>query len=52
VALIAQKLTIEGFEISEDPNSVDLLASKEGIETIIEVKTITQRTMYGMCQGF
>jgi hypothetical protein len=46
VALIATKLQKAGYELLEDPNSVDLLASQNNQEAIIEVKTVTKRNIY------
>lgn len=45
VGLVARKLESEGYRIAEDPLSVDLIASRGGEEAIIEVKTVTPRTM-------
>jgi hypothetical protein len=43
VASLAAKLTELSYNVTEDPNSVDLLAEKNGLETIFEVKTINPR---------
>jgi hypothetical protein len=45
VALAAAKLQLAGYEISQDPRSVDLLASRTGTEAIIEIKTVTSNTV-------
>lgn len=45
VELLAERLQRMGYTISEDPLSVDLLAAKDGSEAIIEVKTVTLRTI-------
>lgn len=43
LALLAERLTELSYNLSDDPNSVDLLAEKDGVETIFEVKTINRR---------
>ncbi|WP_146132036.1 hypothetical protein [Pleurocapsa sp. CCALA 161] len=43
VARLATKLTELSYNVADDPNSVDLLAEKDGFETIFEVKTINRR---------
>ena len=43
VARLATRLTELSYNLSDDPNSVDLLAEKDGVETIFEVKTISRR---------
>ena len=43
VAQLAVKLTSLSYNVSDDPNSVDLLAEKNGTETIFEVKTINRK---------
>ena len=43
VARLAARLTELSYSITDDPNSVDLLAEKDGLETIFEVKTINRR---------
>jgi hypothetical protein len=43
VARLATRLTELSYNVADDPNSVDLLAEKDGIETIFEVKTINRR---------
>jgi len=43
VARLAVRLTSLSYNISDDPNSVDLLAEKNGTETIFEVKTISRK---------
>ena len=43
LVLLANKLTDLSYNIAEDPNSVDLLAEKDGAETIFEVKTINSK---------
>lgn len=45
VARLAVRLTELSFNIADDPNSVDLIAEKEGSETIFEVKTINRRNI-------
>jgi hypothetical protein len=46
LARLAQRLTELSYDLSDDPNSVDLLAVKNGVETIFEVKTITRRNAW------
>lgn len=46
LARLAQRLTELSYALSDDPNSVDLLAVKNGVETIFEVKTITRRNAW------
>jgi hypothetical protein len=41
VNLLARRLQSEGFTVQEDRQSVDVLATKDGIESILEVKTVT-----------
>lgn len=43
VARLAAKLTELSYNLSDDPNSVDLVAEKDGLETIFEIKTINRR---------
>lgn len=43
VANLAKKLVHLSYNVADDPSSVDLLAEKDGIETIFEVKTINRR---------
>ncbi len=43
LVLLASKLTDLSYNIAEDPSSVDLLAEKDGVETIFEVKTINYK---------
>jgi hypothetical protein len=43
VARLAARLTELSYNVLDDPNSVDLLAEKNGLETIFEVKTINRR---------
>ncbi len=43
VARLAARLTELSYNVADDPNSVDLLAEKNGLETIFEVKTINRR---------
>jgi hypothetical protein len=43
LARLAERLTELSYNLSDDPNSVDLLAEKDGVETIFEVKTINRR---------
>lgn len=43
VARLAVRLTSLSYNVSDDPNSVDLLAEKNGTETIFEVKTISRK---------
>ena len=43
IARLAARLTELSYNVSDDPNSVDLLAEKNGLETIFEVKTINRR---------
>jgi len=45
VTLVAKKLSESGFNVFEDPQSVDLLASKDGSESIFEIKTVTPRNL-------
>ena len=45
VNLVATKLSGSGYGLSEDPLSVDLLASRADGEAIIEVKTVTARNL-------
>ncbi len=42
-APLAKRLTELSYNVADDPNSVDLLAEKNGYETIFEVKTINRR---------
>lgn len=41
--VLAKKLNDLSYNLADDPNSVDLLAEKDGIETIFEVKTINSK---------
>lgn len=43
VARLAARLTELSYTVADDPNSVDLLAEKDGFETIFEIKTINRR---------
>lgn len=43
VARLATRLIELSYNVADDPNSVDLLAEKDGVETIFEVKTINRR---------
>ncbi|MGA9378773.1 MAG: hypothetical protein WBV73_08390 [Phormidium sp.] len=43
VARLATRLTELSYNVADDPNSVDLLAEKNGFETIFEIKTINRR---------
>lgn len=43
VARLATRLTELSYNVADDPNSVDLLAEKDGCETIFEIKTINRR---------
>ena len=43
VARLATRLTELSYNVADDPNSVDLLAEKDGFETIFEIKTINRR---------
>jgi hypothetical protein len=43
IARLAARLIELSYNLAEDPNSVDLLAEKNGLETIFEVKTINRR---------
>ena len=43
LARLGVRLTELFYNLTDDPNSVDLLAEKDGIETIFEVKTINRR---------
>jgi hypothetical protein len=43
VARLAERLVELSYNVKDDPNSVDLLAEKEGCETIFEIKTINRR---------
>lgn len=45
VTLVAQRLIAAGYVVTEDRASVDLLASRDGRETIIEVKTVNRRNL-------
>lgn len=45
VAIVARRLAEAGYQVAEDPTSVDLLASKENAETIVEVKTVNRRNV-------
>jgi hypothetical protein len=45
VKIAASKLIDDGYKVYEDNKSVDILAFKEEIETIVEVKTITPRNI-------
>lgn len=46
VEILAHRLQQFDFSVMEDPQSVDLLASKDKLETIIEVKTVNRRNLY------
>lgn len=43
LARLAKRLEELSYNLTDDPNSVDLLAEKDGVETIFEVKTINRR---------
>jgi hypothetical protein len=43
IARLAVRLTELSYNVADDPNSVDLLAEKNGFETIFEIKTINRR---------
>ncbi|MGH2414900.1 MAG: hypothetical protein ACRDEA_14655, partial [Microcystaceae cyanobacterium] len=43
VASLAARLIELSYNVADDPNSVDLFAEKDGLETIFEVKTINRR---------
>ncbi len=43
VARLAVRLTELSYNLADDPNSVDLLAAKNGFEAIFEIKTINRR---------
>jgi len=43
VARLATRLIELSYSVADDPNSVDLLAEKDGFETIFEIKTINRR---------
>ena len=43
IAQLATRLTALLYNVTDDPNSVDLLAEKNGYETIFEIKTINRR---------
>ncbi|MBD2484801.1 hypothetical protein [Planktothrix sp. FACHB-1365] len=43
VVRLATRLIELSYNIADDPNSVDLLAEKNGFETIFEIKTINRR---------
>jgi hypothetical protein len=43
IAQLATRLTELSYNVTDDPNSVDLLAEKNGYETIFEIKTINRR---------
>lgn len=45
VSLLASRLQSIGYTVTEDPSSVDLLALKPQSEAIVEVKTVTPRTL-------
>lgn len=45
VAMVAEKFKAGGYKVQDDPQSVDLLASRSGKETIVEVKTVTKRNI-------
>lgn len=45
VELIAMRLVGAGFDVHEDRKSVDLLASRERRESILEIKTVTPRNL-------
>ena len=42
IARLAARLTELSYNVADDPNSVDLLAERDGLETIFEVKTINR----------
>jgi hypothetical protein len=43
IAQLAIRLTELSYNVADDPNSIDLLAEKNGSETIFEIKTINRR---------
>lgn len=43
IAQLATHLTDLSYSVSDDPNSIDLLATKDKIEVIFEIKTISRR---------
>ncbi len=43
VARLATRLVELSYDVMDDPNSVDLLAERNGFETIFEIKTINRR---------
>lgn len=43
IAMLAKRLVELSYNVSDDPNSVDLLAEKNGSEAIFEIKTINRR---------
>lgn len=45
VLLVARRLADTGYSITEDRSSVDLLVTKGGIESILEIKTVTRRSL-------
>lgn len=45
VRLVAERLDQNSFMTAEDPNSVDIIATKDNAETILEVKTVTRRNI-------
>lgn len=45
LARLAERLRELSYNLADDPNSVDLLAEKDGTETIFEVKTINRRNL-------
>lgn len=42
---LAMKFQIHGYQVAEDPESVDLLVSSDKNEAILEVKTVTARNL-------
>jgi len=46
VQLLAKKLHDLNYQVSEDRNSVDILAKKEDYEAILEVKTVNKRNLF------
>jgi hypothetical protein len=45
VIALAKKLAAANYAVQEDPNSVDLLVTRDDKHTILEVKTITRRNL-------
>lgn len=45
VRLIAQKLQFQGFSVMEDKQSVDLLAIRDEVQAIFEIKTVNNKNL-------